>query len=176
MSKSIPILIDTANAIIKQQSTTIPTENPFEKTTEMQPMQSSTETSVNDRASNINVNHRKTAIADKNLIKIQPHSSLIASDHSSTTNINNIRTKLAHHQIEPSRNHTWNIRNLQIESLFVVFCVFIIVLVLVICSIFSMRRRALNQECDKRQLIRNECEIDFSSSTTSIISPTAMHV
>lgn len=80
---------------------------------------------------------------------------------------------------KPSKSKSWKIKHIQIETTLTVFCLFILITALVICTIFSLKyNRKLTKQCDKANLISNsECEMDFNSSTTSIISQTtAMHV
>lgn len=227
MSKSMPILIDTSDAVspssITPSSTTsaapVAAANTKKATASTTvstassnlPVSFPTIPNIKEFPSNIaphadtttqsnKINRASNDISDryasKNVDNIHDHASDIRptplSDHSAyhqhidtstrTTinSISNIRSTLSRHSNERYTNTVHSsvqMKNIQIETLLVMFCVFLLVLILVICSMYSMRRKGLHRDCDKRQLIQNECEMDFSNSlTNSIITPTAMHV
>lgn len=87
-----------------------------------------------------------------------------------------------------SSSKIWRIKHIQIETTLTIVCVFLLILVAFLVTfmiISSMKRRKFNKNCDKRKLIDSECDVDFSSSssTTSILShlttpssTTTMHV
>lgn len=83
---------------------------------------------------------------------------------------------------------TTKIKHQDIETTLFVFCVLIIFVTLVICTIILVRnRRKTNKYCDKANLIGssascssttsiNDCGMDFNRSTTCIAYSTAIHV
>lgn len=93
-----------------------------------------------------------------------------------------------------TKTQSWKIKHILIETSLTALGVFFLLIALVICTIFSLkqttqrmsttmtttRMTASNHYCDKSNLISNtssECEMDFNSSTTSILSQsTVMHV
>lgn len=88
---------------------------------------------------------------------------------------------------KPTKPKHWKIKHILIETSLTALCMFFLIIALVICTIFSWKQTAnrmstatsSNHYCDKSNLIRStsECEMDFNSSTTSIIShTTVMHV
>lgn len=91
---------------------------------------------------------------------------------------------------KPTKTKPWKIKHILIETSLTALCVFFLLIALVICTIFSWKQTthrmstalattSSNHYCDKSNLISSssECEMDFSSSTTSIISQsTVMHV
>lgn len=88
---------------------------------------------------------------------------------------------------KPTKTKPWKIRHILIETSLTALCVFFLIIALVICTIFSWKptthrmstATSSNHYCDKSNLINStsECEMDFNSSTTSIISQTTvMHV
>lgn len=88
----------------------------------------------------------------------------------------------------PKTSFTTKIKHTDIETTLFVFCVLIIIVTLVICTIVLVRnRRKTNKYCDKTNLISssascssttsiNDCEMDFNRSTTCIAYSTAIHV
>lgn len=214
MSKSIPLLIDTLDAVVKSTMRTTPashdetpsaTEHRAITTPPPQPnsagkfdadvasadsrsTQSGAAASSSDplELPTTHIAHDGTSARTTSTTTRTSSTRAAQTTTTSATNSNsNLRSALARHQPEPSESLLpppssahHHIKIIQIESLLALLGVFCLVFILVICSMYSMRRKALlNQECDKRQLIRNECEMDVSSSVTcSIIAPTAMHV
>lgn len=91
---------------------------------------------------------------------------------------------------KPTKTKPWKIKHILIETSLTALCVFFLIIALVICTIFSWKQTthrmstavsaaSSNHYCDKSNLISSssECEMDFNSSTTSIISQsTVMHV
>lgn len=89
-------------------------------------------------------------------------------------------SKLSKSTLPNVSSATWTYnKQSQIETLTLV-CVFILIVALVICMVFSIRHRSKSSKhCDKINLINNsgscsrnsfcECEMDFSGSTNSII-------
>lgn len=87
---------------------------------------------------------------------------------------------------KPTKTKPWKIKHILIESSLTALCAFFLIIALVICTIFSWKQTtsrtsttSSNHYCDKSNLISSssECEMDFNSSTTSIISQsTIMHV
>lgn len=88
---------------------------------------------------------------------------------------------------KPTKTKPWKIKHILIETSLTALFVFFLIIALVTCTIFSWKQTthrmstatSSNHYCDKSNLISSssECEMDFNSSTTSIISQsTVMHV
>lgn len=88
---------------------------------------------------------------------------------------------------KPTKTKPWKIKHILIETSLTALCVFFLIIALVICTVFSWKQTtnrtstatSSNHYCDKSNLISrsSECEMDFNSSTTSIVSQsTVMHV
>lgn len=84
---------------------------------------------------------------------------------------------------------TAKITHNDIETVLSLWCAFVLVVILVICTVVSVRQRIKSNKkhCDKTNLISssascssttsiNDCEMDFNGSTTSIAQMTAIHV
>lgn len=91
----------------------------------------------------------------------------------------------------PSAAAIPKIRHTDIQTMLSVFCMTMVVVCLVICTIVSLRHRSRksNKHCDKSNLISSnssvscssttsidDCEMDFNSSTLCITQTTAIHV
>lgn len=224
MSKSLPMLIDTANAITSTSSThkmsesTPLTEQPhhIHRPTEDSTKKSSrpddkSKSTVTPQQQQHHHHHQDETTTPSRHRQNEVHNVIDDNDYdigvdskendAHSDDDNDIMSPaFAQPQIQATRKATaaataakptkpksWKIKHILIETSLTALCVFFLIIALVICTIFSWKQTAnrmstatsSNHYCDKSNLIRSssECEMDFNSSTTSIIShTTVMHV